>query len=185
MKVGQKNKASLPLSLTPYFNYRDELSVQDGIALRGEQVVIPTSMRHKMKMKVHAGHTGINSCLRRAQELIYWPGISAEIRQYVETCDVCASYASKQPEELLHLHDVPSRPWQKVGKDIFTISGINYLVMVDYFSQFFEVDYLQEITSADVITKLKHHFSRHDIPDTVISDNGSQYSSSEFSRFAE
>ena len=36
-----------------------------------------------------------------------------------------------------------------------------------------------------MITKLKHHFARHGIPDTVISDNGSQYSSSEFSRFAE
>ena len=185
IKGWPQNKASIPLSLTPYFNYRDELSVQDGIVLRGERVVIPTSMHHEMKMKVHAGHTGINSCLRHARELIYWPGISAEIRQYVETCDVCASYASKQPEEPLHLHDVPSRPWQKVGTDIFTISGRNYLVTVDYFSQFFEVDYLQEITSADVITKLKHHFARHGIPDTVISDNGSQYSSSEFSRFAE
>ena len=180
-----QNKVSLPLSLTSYFNYRDELSVKDGIVLRGERVVIPASMRHEMKMKVHAGHTGINSCLRCAQELIYWPGILVEIRQYVETCDVCASYASKQPEEPLHLHDVPSCPWQKVGTDIFTISGRNYLVMVDYFSRFFEVYYLQEITSADVITKLKHHFARHGIPDTVISDNGSQYSSSEFSRFAE
>ena len=129
-----QNKASLPLSLTPYFNYCDELSVQDGIVLRGERVVIPTSMHHEMKMKVHAGHTGINSCLRRARELIYWPGISAEIRQYVETCDVCASYASKRPEEPLHLHDVPSRPWQKVGTDIFTISSRNYLVTVGYFS---------------------------------------------------
>ena len=180
-----QNKASLPVSLTPYFNYRDELSVQDGIVLRGERVVIPTSMLHEMKMKVHAGHTGINSCLRRVRELIYWPGISAEIRQYVETCEVCASYTSKQPEKPLHLHDVPSRPWQKVGTDIFTISGRNYLVMADYFSQFFEVDYLQEITSADVIAKLKHHFARHGIQDTLISDNGSQYSSSEFSSFAE
>ena len=59
------------------------------------------------------------------------------------------------------------------------------MVTVDYFSQFFEVDYLQEITSVDVVTKLKHHFARHGIPDTVISDNGSQYSPSEFSRFAE
>ena len=71
IKGWPQNKASLPLSLTPYFNYRDELSVQDGIVLRGERVVIPTSMRHEMKMKVHAGHTGINSCLRRARELIY------------------------------------------------------------------------------------------------------------------
>ena len=161
------------------------MSVQDGIILRGERVVIPSSMRYEMKQKVHAGHSGINSCLRRARELIYWPGISAEIRQYVESCDVCASYSHKQPEEPLHLHDVLLRPWQKVGTDIFTIEGRNYLVTVDYFNQYFETDYLPETTSDSVITKLKHHFARHGIPDTVISDNGPQYSSHEFKNFAQ
>ena len=61
-----QDKYYLPHSLTPYFNYRDELSVQDGIIVRGERVIIPVSMRNEMKVKLHAGHTGINSCLRRA-----------------------------------------------------------------------------------------------------------------------
>ena len=178
------HKTLLPMSLTPYFVCRDELTVQDGIILRGERIVIPASLRREMKEKIHAGHAGINSCLRRARDLIYWPGISAEIRQYVESCNTCASYSSIQSKEPLHLHDTPSRPWEKIGTDIFTISGRNYLVTVDYYSQFFEIDFLQELNSESVITKLKHHFCRYGIPNTVISDNGPQYSSLCFHNFA-
>ena len=93
--------------------------MQDGVLYRGERVVIPTSLRREMKEKVHAGHLGINSCLRRARDLVYWPGMSSEIRQFVEMCGVCSTYLDKQTPEPIHLHDVPSHPWQKVGTDIF------------------------------------------------------------------
>ena len=162
----------------PYFSYRDELTVQDGIILRGDRIVIQQSLRQDLKTKVHAGHQGVNSCLRRARDLIFWPGMSADIRAYVESCDTCATYCAKQPEQPLQMHQVPERPWQKVGSDIFSIKGRNYLVTVDYYSQFIELDYLPETNSATVIAKLKHHFARHGIPDVVVSDNGPQYASS-------
>ena len=119
-----------------------------------------------------------------ATSKIFWPGMSADIRAYVESCDTCATYCAKQPEQPLQMHEVPERPWQKVGSDIFSIKGRNYLVTVDYYSQFIELDYLPETNSATVITKLKHHFARHGIPDVVVSDNGPQYASSEFQCFA-
>ena len=75
--------------LLPYFSYRDELTIQDGVIFRGERIVVPTSLRHSMKEKVHAGYVGINSSLRRARDLIYWPQMSTDIRHYVETCGVC------------------------------------------------------------------------------------------------
>ena len=119
------------------FDYRDELTVQDGIILRGERIVIPSSMRREMKQSVHASHTGINSCLCRARKFIYWPGTSAEIRQYVESCDTCSSYSIIQSKEPLFMHEVPSRPWEKIGTDIFTLNGRHYLITVGYYSQFF------------------------------------------------
>ena len=82
------------------------------------------------------------------------------------------------------MHEVPNRPWEKVGTDIFTIKGRNYLVTVDYFSQFFQVDYLPETTSAEaIVAKMKYRFARHRIPD-VVSDSGPQYSSQHFKSFA-
>ncbi|XP_033100411.1 uncharacterized protein K02A2.6-like [Anneissia japonica] len=164
-------------SLTQYFSYRDELTVQDGVTLRAKRIVFPAQMRPRIKKKVHAGHMRINSCLRRARELVFWPGMSAQIRQFVESCNICATYSCKQSAEPLYQHPVPDRPWAKVGTYIFSIEGRDYLITTDYYSNFFEIDYLPETTSEAVITKMKHHFARHGLPDTVISDGGPQYTS--------
>lgn len=185
MKGWPIHKAELSEALTQFHSYRDELVVQDGIILRGERVVIPLSMRKDIKKKVHAGHGGINSCLRRARELVYWPRMSAEIRQYVESCSVCAEFSTKQAPEPLQVHEVPKRPWERVGTDLFAIEGRNYLITVDYFSQFFEIDFLSDTTSQAVITKLKNQFARHGIPDVLVSDGGPQYSSQSFKEFSE
>ena len=179
-----QHKNKLPDCLQPYFNYRDELTIQDGIIVRSDKVVIPVSMRSEMKRKVHVGHLGINSCVRRARQLIYWPGMSAEIRAFVATCDTCATYSHRQPQESLSLHELPERPWEKVGTDIFTIHNRNYLVTVDYMSGFFEVDFLENTLSTTVITKLKHHFARHGIPDVLISDGGPQFIAEKFQMFS-
>lgn len=63
----------------------------------------------------------------------------------------------------------------KVGTDLFQIDGRNYLVMVDYFSNFIEIDFLPDTLAKTIIAKMKHHFARHGIPDTVVSDGGLQY----------
>lgn len=176
-----KCKLSPPVAV--FFSYKDELTIDNGVIFRGERIVIPKSLRSEMKRKVHAGHTGINSCLRRARNYIFWPGMSAEIRQFVEACDICASLQIKQQQEPLCLHDIPERPWQKVAMDIFTVQSRNYLVTTDYFSQFFEVDFLPDMLSATVIHKSKANFARHGIPELIISDNAGQFTSQEFKNF--
>ena len=99
-------------------------------------------------------------------------------------CEICAFHGTKQSPELLNLYEVPNRPWEKVGTDIFTIKGRNYLVTVDYFSQFFEIDFLPKTTSQAEVTKMKYHFARHGIADVIVSDNGPQYASQHFRSFA-
>jgi len=141
-------------------------------------------MRNDIKQRVHAGHLGINSCLRRARDIVFWPGMSGELRQFVESCHICATYSDRQPAEPLSMHEVSSRPWEKVGTDLFTFRDRNYLITVDYFSKFFELDYLPDTSSETVIIKLKHHFARYGIPDVVVSDGGPQYSSNSFSQFS-
>lgn len=62
-----------------YHSYRDELTVQDGLVLRGDRIVIPVALRRDVKERIHAGHMGINSCIRRARDLVYWPGMAKDI----------------------------------------------------------------------------------------------------------
>ena len=58
------------------------------------------------------------------------------------------------------------------------------MVTVDYFSGFFEIDRLYDLKVSTVIRKLKTHMARHGIPDEVLADSGSQYTSRKFKNFA-
>ena len=179
-----EDKGLLPASAKPFHTYNDELTIQDGIIYRNDRVVIPKSMHKEMLVKVHSGHLGINSCLRRARDLIFWPGMSQQIREYVDTCGVCATYADKQGRESEVMTEIPGRPWQKLGCDLFSWGGNDYLTTYDYHSNFFEIDELQSTSSGAVIQKLRSHFARNGTPETVITDNGPQYASSTFAEFA-
>ena len=57
-------------------------------------------------------------------------------------------------------------------------------MLVDYYSDFFELDHLQDKTAKEVIAKLKSHFARHGIPERVVSDNGPPYNFHEFAAFS-
>ena len=67
---------------------------------------------------------------------------------------------------------VATRPWQKVGLDLFHYNGKNFILAVDYFSGFIEMKKLQSTNSNDVTNFLSEIFSRFGLPETVISDNG-------------
>ena len=177
-------KKSLPSQVLPYYSVRDELTIEHDLIFKGERVVIPMSLRPLMKQKIHSSHMGVESCLRRARDCIYWPGMSSEIRQLVEACETCQKFNIGQSKETLKSHEIPSRPWEKIGVDLFTYNNKEFLITVDYYSNFWETDELSTTTAPAVIKKLKRHFARYGCPETVVSDNGPQFSCAAFAGFA-
>ena len=89
-----------------------------------------------------------------------------------------------QQKESLIPHEIPDRPWSKVGVDLFTYRSNEVLVTVDYFSDYLEIDLLHDTTASTLINCLQQHFSRHGIPDVVISDNGPEFRSADVNAFA-
>ena len=132
---------------------------------------------------------GVDSTVRRARTSIYWPGMNAEVRDFISKCDVCQTFMAAQQKEPLLVHDVPERPWSKVGSDLCEFEGREYLVTVDYttnYHDYWELDYLGgDTTSVNVINKLRAQFARHGVPTEVCTDNGPQFSSQMFVQFAE
>lgn len=76
--------------------------------------------------------------------------------------------------------EFPRRPWCNVGADLFQIENRHYLVIVDYFSRFFEITKLTYTSSESVIEHTKFIFARHGIPEVVRSDNGLKFASESF-----
>ena len=81
-------------------------------------------------------------------------------------------------------NDIAVYLFQIVGVDLFHWNGQNFLLVVDYHSKYQEIKRLYSTTSVLVIQKMKMTFSRLGIPKVVRSDNGTQYSSRSFKRFA-
>lgn len=96
-----ETKDQLPPSLTEYFTFRDELSIRNGLVFKGERLGIPFGVRSHIKARIHASHVGVQGCLRRARESVYWPGMTKELIDYVSGCSTCNAYPQDQPKEPL------------------------------------------------------------------------------------
>ena len=175
--------SEVPAPAQPYFSYRDELAVLDGILYKGSRLVVPAKVRPDILRKLHTSHQGTAATMRRARSAVFRPHMADDIRQQTENCVTSALDAPAQPNETLHNHDIPSEPWSKVGMDILTYKHKEYLIVVDYYSDFFECEPLSDMQSRTVIKACKKTFARYGVPHQVQSDNGSQFTSAEFERF--
>ena len=169
----------------PYFTFKDELSLADGIVYKGQQAVIPTLMRPAMLNKINKTHFGASSCIRRAKVSLFWPGMTSDIKNKCMSCPVCAQYASQAPKEPILSHDIPDRPWSLVSQDILTWEGKWHLVTTCHYSDWVEIDILPNTLTATVVEFTKPHFARFGIPDRLVTDNGPQFISNEYKQFVD
>ena len=86
--------------------------------------------------------------------------MNAEVKDYVSKCSVCQAHQPEQCRESMKSYSIAPRPCSLVGEDLFQLG---------------HVEELTKVTSKSVITASKVQFARHGIPDTLISDNGSQF----------
>ena len=149
------------------------MTLQNGLVFKGEWLVVHESAREEMKAKIHASHIGIQGCLSRAREVIYWPRMNKDIKNCIAKCVVCNNQPMEQTKEPMICHEIPTSLWEKIAVDLFELSGRDYMITVDYFSSSFEIDSLTTKTVDEVIGKLKAQLARHGIPDQLVSDSKS------------
>ena len=98
-------------SVKPYFNYRDELTVVDGLMLKVNHIVVPTKLRSSCLAMLHIAHMGVNKTLLRARQSIFWPGITKDITQLISSCSACMKHASRNSSEPLINDIATTKPW--------------------------------------------------------------------------
>ena len=167
------------------YGVRDQLSVANGVLMYASRLVIPHQMRYQILSRLHDdGHFGISKCRDRAKSSVWWPDMNSDLKEYLMCCQFCQTHAPAHRKEPLIPTPSPDRPWSHVASDICQHGAHNYLVTVDIFSRFIEVQKLGSITSGNAIEKLKCLFARYGIPDLVTTDGGRQFVSQEFREFA-
>ncbi|KAK3754982.1 hypothetical protein QZH41_004427 [Actinostola sp. cb2023] len=171
-----------------YQQVKQELTVANGVILRGTRIIVPETLRQRMIMLAHSGHQGIVKTKRLLRDSVWFPGIDGMVEEMIKQCLPCqaANHNSSPACEPLKMSPLPQGPWQELSIDFCGPfpNGDYLLVVVDDFSRFPEVEILRSTSAKAVIPHLDSIFARQGIPDVVRTDNGPPFNSENFQMFA-
>ena len=182
------NIKEIPQVLHPYWTFCEELTIEDGLILKGTQIVIPNKKHEAILKQIHDSHLGLTKCKLHAKQAVYWPGLNDQLEQLVLNCQLCLKYSrsKKKPDTYSALgQEVPIFPWTKVATDLFHFEGNSYLLLIDYTSQFPVMRKLTSMTAHHIANHIKQIFAEYRWPDALVSDNGPCYASDIFKRLME
>lgn len=167
----------------PYFLIRHNLTVHDGILMMDNRFVIPEALQIPVFKLAHEDHPGLRNFQDSLRRSVWWPHLTRDASKFASACDVSWRNRTNHPEELQPTDVVPV--WHKIAVDLVEIKGNHLLSVIDYGSRFPEAIPLRGTTARHVIAALSDVIARFGIPVELVSDNGPQFVSSEFSAFLE
>ena len=176
------NRRNILKEIHMFWNYREDLSMENGLITKGPRLLIPPTLWKKILEQIHDGHQGIEKCMLKAREAVFWPGISSDIHETVEKCGICQSN-SKSSKPVGNVSEVPPHAWHTIGTDLFYWNKIDYLMVGDYFSKYLIVRKLPNSSTHAVIKELGLIFTELGRPFILRSGNGPCYASREFQNF--
>ena len=175
---------SLEEEVRPYARRKYELSVEDGCVLWGNRVVIPSKGRNQVLRMLHEAHPGIARMKSLARGYVWWPRIDQELEHCVKSCEQCQINRKTPPVSPLQPWSWPTRPWSRVHIDYAgPFFGKMFLLLIDAHSKWLEVHMTTSSTSATTISLLRKSFSSLGLPEVLVSDNATNFTSEEFEQF--
>ena len=132
--------------------------MENGLITNWARLLIPSTLRRKILEQIHEGHQGIEKCMLKEREAVFWPGISNDICEAVEKCGIC-QVSSEAAKPVGNVSDVPPHVWHTLRTDLFYWNKIDCLVVGDYFSKYLIVRKLPKSSTHAVIRELGLIFS--------------------------
>ncbi|KAJ8716473.1 hypothetical protein PYW07_003100 [Mythimna separata] len=172
-------------NLKPFFNCRSQLSYENGILMRGHKVVIPSSLHNTICKELHSSHFGVVKMKAEARKRLWFPGVDAALEGLAAACGVCCALRPAPPHAALAPWPLPPHPFYRIHVDFLgPFHGYMFLIIVDAYSKWVECyDMSSTYNSKAVINKMYDLMSRFGIPHTLVSDNGTSFTSGEFNDF--
>ena len=153
--------------------------------VRGTRLIIPKDLRQRVINIAHEGHQGMVKTKERLRTKCWWPGMDKETEKEIRSCHECQLVSQPTKPEPMIRTKFPEGPWEDVAIDLLgpLPSGESILVVVDYYSRYFEIAILRVTDTKQVIKALDVIFARHGLPVSVRADNGPQFVSDEFKAY--
>ena len=165
----------------------DAVYAQDGVLLYQDRVIVPQPLRRQVLQHLHAAHQGISTMEQRARAIVYWPGMSKDIRETREGCADCNRNAPSQAATPPLPSQPPSTLFEAVFADFFDYGGRHYLVVGDRLSGWTEVLSSTAGTpiggSAGLVRHLRSFFSTFGVPQELSSDGGPEFTAGQTEEF--
>ncbi|XP_054279520.1 uncharacterized protein K02A2.6-like [Macrosteles quadrilineatus] len=162
----------------------NELTLQDGCIFKGNRVIIPEVLHHAVLQELHVGHLGMDKMKALARSYCTWRNIDKDIEQLVRTCKQCRLKQNQPAKETNHPWLTPQGPWERVHIDFAVpMQGQWYFIIVDAFTKWIEVIPTKNTSTEWCIRELRKTFATFGLPLVLVSDNGSQFTSSTFRQF--
>ncbi|XP_060118361.1 uncharacterized protein K02A2.6-like, partial [Heteronotia binoei] len=187
-KALQDNPYPVPVvdsEFRPFASRRDKLSSHKGCILWGSRVVVPPPhMRKQVLEALHETHPGIVRMKALARSYVWWPGMDEEIEGWVRRCQPCQESRPDPPSAPVHRWESNRRPWSRLHLDFAgPYQGQIFFILVDAYTKWLEVIPVASTSTAAAVRALRRVFCTHGIPDTLVTDNGTSFTSREFREF--
>lgn len=165
----------------------DELSFaqSDNILLRGNRIVIPKSLQQTIMAVAHEGHQGVVKTKKLLREKVWFPDIDHQAEQMIKNCIPCQACTVDNSREPLTMSELPAHAWLDISIDFCDLpTGEHLLVLTDDYSRYPIVEIVNSTSARTVIPVLDRVFAMFGVPQTVRTDNGPPFNSSDFAKFA-
>ncbi|XP_064461149.1 uncharacterized protein K02A2.6-like isoform X4 [Ornithodoros turicata] len=170
-------------NMAPFFVRKDELSVDCGCVTWGNRVVIPKALQAEVLQLLHEGHPGVTRMKMLSRSHVWWPKLTTCIEEAVKGCSTCQLTQNAAPKIQGLSWGWPTRRWQRVHLDFAYYKNEWFLVLVDAYSKWVDVQYMKSTTAANTVETLRTVFAAFGLPEKIVTDNGPQFVSDEFSNF--
>ncbi|XP_046582876.1 uncharacterized protein K02A2.6-like [Haliotis rubra] len=172
-----ESRLELSTALREYHQFREHLHMVDGVVLYKDRIVIPPALREDALTALHSAHQGVSSMMSRTEASIFCPGLTLAVTTLRTNCAHCNRMAPSQPSAPPTPLVYPSYPFQCLCADFFHYKGVNYLVLVDRYSNWPIVERTAG-GAPGLINCLRRTFVTFGIPDELSSDGGTEFTAS-------
>jgi len=168
----------------------DKFSLSNGYLLFDNKLYIPPNCRsHAFKIchdSPSAGHFGIRKTINLLNRDFWWPSLNSDAKDYIRSCETCcrSKDSRHKPYGYLQPLEIPNRPWISIAMDFITdlpeSSGFTCIfVIVDRFSKMCHFIPFENVPSAPDTASafMKTVFRLHGLPNEILSDRGTQFTS--------